>query len=66
MSNDCGGSRFAAVKRPSIARLNRKENRATTKATQHERNSVSTTAGIVTMAELRKCRVKLPCCQALR
>ena len=40
------------------------ENRATTKATQHDRNSVSSTAGMVMMAELSIVWEKLACSQA--
>ena len=64
ISSACGGSRLAARKTPSIARLNRKLNRASTNATIEARNSVSSTAGMVTMRELRRCRPKFPCYQA--
>jgi hypothetical protein len=64
MRSDWGGSRFAAVNNPSRARLNLKENRATTKAMQHERKSVSSTAGTVMMAEFSMVREKFACSQA--
>ena len=64
MSSDCCGSRFAAVNSPSMMRLNRKLNRASTKATQEARNRVNSTAGTVMYTELTKCLVKSPCSHA--
>ena len=49
---------------PSRTRLKRNENRATTKAMQQERNSVSRTAGTVMIAEFSMVRAKSACSQA--
>ena len=64
MSNACGGSRLAARKKPSRARLNRKLNRASTNATVEARNRVSRTAGTVMISEFLKCRPNWPCSHA--
>ena len=48
------------MKNPSIARLNRNENRETTNATPDARASVSNTTGTVMISEFVKCVVKFP------
>ena len=53
------------MKKPSSARLNLKEKRATTNATQHDRNSVRMTAGTVMMNEFQKWMPKSACCHAV-
>ena len=65
MSSACWGSRLAAVNRPSMTRLKRQLNRASTKPTIDASASVRITAGTVMYTELRKCWVNSPCCQAL-
>ena len=52
------------MKSTSRARLNRNENRATTKAMQHDRKSVNSTAGTVIFTEFMKVWAKFACSNA--
>ena len=55
ISSAWGGSMLAARKKPSRTRLNRKLNRASTKATVEARNRVRSTAGTVMISEFLRC-----------